>query len=312
MHVVLVGPGALGCLLSSRLTRGNRGREHRFTLLDHNATRAAVLAAQGIRYHYKDEVEETAIPVSSSPSEIGMADVVILCVKSYDLKACISFCAPMLGPDTLLLFLQNGVAHLDMQVPAHHGTPAYGTTTEGANLLGSGQVRHAGKGLTQFGFLEEAERAPMDKLQRLTELFNQSGLKTRVTDDILSRLWTKLMVNTGINGLTAILGCTNGELLTLPGAAERMKLLVEEALSIAIASNIYVPPDSLAITNDVCAKTATNISSMLQDVRAKRRTEIDAINGAVVTAAGKLGMVAPENLKLVAEVKELERGYLKA
>ena len=89
-----------------------------------------------------------------------------------------------------------------------------------------------------------------------------------------------------------------------------MERLVEEALKVALASNIYVPPDSLAITKDVCAKTATNISSMLQDVRAGRRTEIDAINGAVVAAARKLGMFSPENMKLVAEVKELERSYL--
>jgi len=310
MHVVLVGPGALGCLLSSRLTRGDKDGEHHFTLLDHNAERAGVLAAQGICYHYKDEVEKTDIPVSSSPSKTGKADVVILCVKSYDLKACLGFCSPLLGPETLLLFLQNGVAHLEMQIPSHQGTPAYGTTTEGANLLGTGQVRHAGKGLTQFGFLNEVRNEAVIKLQQVTELFNQSGLKARITGDILSRLWTKLMVNTGINGLTAILGCTNGELLTLPGAAERMERLVGEALKIALASNIYVPPDSLAITNDVCAKTATNISSMLQDVRARRKTEIDAINGAVVAAATRLGMFVPENMKLVAEVKELERGYL--
>jgi len=310
MHVVLVGPGALGCLLSSRLTRGNRGGEHRFTLLDHNTERASVLSGQGLRYHYKDEVEETTLAVSSSPSETGVADVVILCVKSYDLNGCLDFCSPLLGPDTLLLFLQNGVAHLEVQIPAQHGTPAYGTTTEGANLLSTGQVRHAGKGLTQFGFLKEVGQEAVEKLQQITELFNQSGLKARMTSDILSRLWTKLMVNTGINGLTAILGCTNGELLTLPGAAARMELLVEEALKTALASQIYVPPDSLAITRDVCSKTSANISSMLQDVRARRRTEIDAINGAVVGAARKLGMFVPENMKLVAEVKELERSYL--
>lgn len=310
MHVVLVGPGALGCLLSSRLTQGGKDGEHRFTLLDHNAKRAGALSRQGIRYHFKEEEESVSIPVSSAPSETGVADVVILCVKSYDLAACLDFCTPLLGPDTLLLFLQNGVAHLEVNVPAHHGTPAFGTTTEGANLLGTGQVRHAGKGLTQFGFLGPVSDEAMVKLQRITDLFNQSGLKARVSEDILSRLWTKLMVNTGINGLTATLGCTNGELLTLPGVADRMELLVREALYIALASEIYVPPDSLEITKDVCVKTSSNISSMLQDVRAGRRTEIDAINGAVVAAGKKLGIPAPANVQLVAEVKELERGYL--
>jgi len=310
MHIVLVGPGALGCLLSSRLTRGARDGEHRFTLLDHNAPRARTLATRGIRYSYKKTEEENHINISSSPLETGIADAVILCVKSYDIADCLRFCSPLLGPGTLLLFMQNGVAHLEIAVNEQQGTPAYGTTTEGANLLGPGRVRHAGKGLTQFGFLTKVSQDATRRLQQVTDLFTASGLKARMTDDILSRLWTKLMVNTGINGLTAILNCTNGELLTLPGAAERMERLVDEALRIARASDIYVPADSLAITRDVCTKTAANLSSMLQDVRSRRRTEIDAINGAIVAAGKKHGIAAPENMQLVTEIKALENSYL--
>ena len=70
--------------------------------------------------------------------------------------------------------------------------------------------------------------------------------------------------------------------------------------------NIYVPEDSLAITCDVCRKTATNISSMLQDIRAGRRTEIDAINGAVVAAGRRFGLATPANQALLAEIKALE------
>lgn len=311
MHFVLVGPGALGCLLASMLVRANRNDYHRFTLLDHNATRAGKLHSQGILYEYQGKQERAAVPVSSSPTETGQADVVILCVKSYDIQGCLGFCGPLLGPETLLLFMQNGVAHLDMQSLIGNATAAYGTTTEGANMIGPGQVRHAGKGLTQFGFLGPVSDRTELKLQQVTELFSDVGLKARMTEDILSRLWTKLMVNTGINGLTATLGCSNGELLTLPGAAERMEKLVAEALDVATASNIYVPEDSLEITKGVCVKTAANISSMLQDVRSQRRTEIDAINGAVVAAGKKLGLNTPENLNLVRQVKELETSYLK-
>ncbi len=311
MHFVLVGPGALGCLLSSMLARADHNEEYRFTLLDHNATRAGKLTSQGILYEYKGKQERALVPVSSSPTETGVADVVILCVKSYDIQGCLGFCSPLLGPDTLLLFMQNGVAHLEKQLLINNATPAYGTTTEGANLVGPGHVRHAGKGLTQFGFLGSVPEKAQQQLQQVSELFNRAGLKARVTDDILSRLWTKLMVNTGINGLTATLNCPNGELLTLPNIPERMARLVQEALDVARACNIYVPEDSLAITKGVCIKTATNISSMLQDVRAQRKTEIDAINGAVVAAGKKLRIDTPENLLLVRQVKELESRYLK-
>lgn len=310
MHVVLVGPGALGCLLASRLTRGDTAGSHRFTLLDHNGARAGKLASRGISYVYRGEHEQVRLPVSSSPSETGPAEVVILCVKSYDITSCLGFCAPHLTPDTLLLFMQNGVAHLEAAIPADNGIPAYGTTTEGANLLAAGVVCHAGKGLTQFGFLGPVSDGAVHQLRQVTELFNNSGLKARMSDDILARLWTKLMVNTGINGLTATLDCPNGELLTRTGVPERMARLVAEAQHVARASTIHVPENSLEITRDVCSKTAANISSMLQDVRCRRRTEIDAINGAVVAAARRLGLDTPENLRLVRQVKELEQNYL--
>lgn len=310
MHFVLVGPGALGCLLASMLVRADRDGKHRFTLLDHNASRANKLTAEGIVYEHKGTRERAAVPVSSSPTETGQADVVILCVKSYDIKRCLGFCSPLLGPDTVVLFMQNGVAHLAAESLTGNATPAFGTTTEGANMAGPGHVKHAGRGLTQLGFLGTVPDCAEKKLTAVTELFNQSGLKSRISDDILSRLWTKLMVNAGINGLTATLDCTNGELLTLPGAQERMEKLVAEAMHVAKASNIHVPDNSFEITCDVCDKTSANISSMLQDVRSGRRTEIDAINGAVVAAANKLGINAPENEKLVQQVKDLEKTYL--
>ncbi|WP_136795621.1 MULTISPECIES: ketopantoate reductase family protein [Desulfosediminicola] len=311
MHFVLVGPGALGCLLASRLATASKKRQHRFTLIDHNSTRAQQLNQRGILYSHKDRRETTHIPVSSSPTETGRADVVILCVKSYDIENCLRFCSPLIGEGTILLFMQNGISHIGVRLPVRNCLALYGTTTEGATLTGAGEVFHAGKGLTQVGFLEKpASPDAMENLDQLQQLFNSSGLKTRVVDDILSRLWTKLLVNTGINGLTATLNCTNGELLTLPGLPERMERLVAEAYQIAHGSGIHVPEDSFEITKGVCVKTSGNISSMLQDVRKKRRTEIEAINGAVVTAAKKLGIDAPENQRIVREVKQLERQYL--
>jgi 2-dehydropantoate 2-reductase len=242
---------------------------------------------------------------------VGKADVVILCVKSYDVKRSLGFCGPLLGKETLLLFMQNGIAHLEATDYVGAATPAYGTTTEGATLVRPGVVNHAGKGLTQLGFLGPVCPEATERLEQVADLFAQAGLTTRVRSNILSRLWTKLLVNTGINGLTATLDCLNGELLTLPGVAERMELLVQEAYSVALSGNIDVPADALEITRDVCEKTAANVSSMLQDVRAERKTEIDAINGAVVAAAKKLGMKVPENEKLVREVKRVEQNYAK-
>ena len=77
----------------------------------------------------------------------------ILCVKSYDVISSLDFCKSILSKKTLLIFLQNGISHLDLQEHLHEATAAFGTTTEGATLLGPGQVRHAGSGITYLGFL---------------------------------------------------------------------------------------------------------------------------------------------------------------
>jgi 2-dehydropantoate 2-reductase len=308
MHVVLVGPGALGSLLASLLGKSGAA-DASYTLIDYNPGRARELTSGGITYIKGEDEVQVPTRVSSSPTETGVADVVILCVKSYDVRRSLGFCAPLLGPGTLLLFMQNGIAHLDAGDCTGEATLAYGTTTEGATLVRPGVVRHAGKGLTQLGFLGTSTEPARERLEQVAALFEQAGLTTKIREDILSRLWTKLLVNTGINGLTAVHGCRNGELLTLPNLEERMTLLVQEAHQVATSGNIDVPSNSLEITREVCEKTATNISSMLQDVRSKRKTEIDAINGAVVNAARKLGIKVPENERLVREVKAIEQNY---
>ncbi|WP_163337259.1 ketopantoate reductase family protein [Desulfopila sp. IMCC35008] len=309
MHTLVVGPGALGSLLISQLGRTDT-ENNRYTLIDHNSERAAELTARGIHYSFHDEEAVITVEASSNPKQVDRADVIILCVKSYDIEDCLKFCGPLLTEKTLLIFMQNGIAHLDVQHLTGKAAAAYGTTTEGANLLGPGKVKHAGKGLTQLGFLQESSPQAAQALEKVAQLFNQAGLATKIRDDILSRLWTKLLVNTGINGLTATLDCTNGELLTLPGVQDRMTILVHEAMAVARASAIPVPEDALEITKGVCAKTHANISSMLQDVRAGRRTEIEAINGAVIKTAKKFNIATPQNIRLVEEVRKIEQTFV--
>ena len=308
MHVVLVGPGALGCLLASLLAE-EESVNHRVTLLDHNPTRAEALSAEGIRYRYQEDCRTVAVHGSASPAALDRADVVILCVKSYDIRSCLHFCRPLINDSNLLLFLQNGIGHLDIPETRRRSC-AFGTTTEGATLLGPGYVRHAGRGLTRLGFLSPASPLQKELLRRTAALFNRSGIKTEIGEDILSHLWTKLLINCGINGLTAILGCTNGELLDSRETMIRMENLVGEAREVAWARAIHIPEDILERTLEVCRKTRDNISSMLQDVRSCRRTEIDAINGAVVALGQKLGIATPENTRLVQEIKELELSFL--
>ncbi|SDO74803.1 ketopantoate reductase family protein [Desulforhopalus singaporensis] len=308
MHYLLVGPGALGCLLYALMAKGMHQND-RFTVLDYNRERAELLSRRGVIYQCGAAERLLPVTTASDPETLEPVDVVLLCVKSYDVKNSLDFCAPILGEKTLLLFLQNGISHLELDTCGHKAYQAYGTTTEGATLLGPGHVRHAGSGTTSLGFITPPDEHFKNLLQKTADTLTRSGLQVNITGDILARIWTKLFINVGINALTATLNCKNGELLTLPGVDKRMRAAVEEARLVAAAQDIIVPVDPFDAARQVCRNTAGNISSMLQDVRKKRRTEIDAINGAIVLMAREHGISTPENDRLVKQVKELEATY---
>ena len=308
MHFLLVGPGALGCLLSAVISKG-LGENDRLTILDYNADRANRLSKDGIVYHLDEQLTKVHVKAVSDPRLLDPVDVVLLCVKSYDVINSLEFCRPILSKRVLLIFMQNGISHLDLQNHLHDAAAAFGTTTEGATLLGTGQVRHAGSGVTYLGFLETPDKSGAGLLQNVHDVFSAGGLHVQLTGNILARLWAKLFINVGINALTAILGCKNGDLLTLPGVEGRMKAAVDEAIRIAEEKNIQIKDDPHQATRLVCKKTAKNVSSMLQDVTNKRRTEIDAINGAVAVLGRKTGLATPENDLLCKEIKELEANY---
>lgn len=310
MHFLLVGPGALGCLLSSVISKGLLP-DDRLTILDYNSERANLLSHQGIIYECDEKVSTFPVSAISDPEKLAPVDVVFLCVKSYDVENCLDQCRPALSEKTLLVFLQNGISHLEMGNLLGSASAAFGTTTDGATLLGKGHVRHAGKGMTYLGFLHPPSSDQETLLNEARRVLIDGGMQVDTTDNILSRLWAKLFVNTGINALTATLNCKNGELLTLPGAIDRMEKAVSEALLVAKAKEIQVMDDPFIATQMVCSKTAENISSMLQDVKKKRRTEIDAINGAVVAIGQRYGIDTPENSLLYSQIKEIEAGFSK-
>ena len=310
MRILLVGPGALGCLLAAVISRTlDRTTDH-LSILDHSQDRAALLNRQGIVYEADGQQHHISLTFTSDPAVLGTVEAIILCVKSHDIAKSLRSCQPLLNEGTILLFLQNGIAHINDGQPTGRATIAYGTTTEGATLLAPGHVRHAGHGLTHLGFRSLDNDVALNRLNLLAGIFRHAGLPTITTDKIIDRLWAKLFINVGINALTAIHDCANGELLTLPGARERMRTAVAEAEMVARLQGIHIDGDPFAATEEVCRKTAENISSMLQDIRRRRRTEIDAINGAVVKAGRALGLDTPENDRLLRQVREIESGYI--
>ncbi len=304
MKIAIIGPGALGCLMAASLAEA--GNE--VWLLDHDVIRASRLSGRGLILEKGGERRIINVKASAEASEIGPVETTLLCVKSHDVASALKRSIPVLTSNTLLIAFQNGILHLDvLKNELGPANLAIGVTSLGSTLIGPGHVRHGGSGIPRIGFLESASNSFLDRSARV---LTDAGIETRPVDNILDHVWTKLLINVGINGLTAILDCPNGALLDSRSVTERMTGAVREAFAVAEAKGIQVTGDPLAMTKKVCKSTAGNISSMLQDVRKKRLTEIDAINGAIVEQGARLGIPTPINRELVREIKEIEKRYV--
>lgn len=308
MHIVIVGPGALGCLLAALLHKGRKNSEPTVSLLDYDAQRAKLINSRGLIYEKDGQTQNFKVPASCQPKAIKGADVLLICVKSYDVEKTLRFCTPLIGPETLLVFMQNGIAHLQYRSSINHKPSAFATTTEGSTSLGQGHVRHAGAGTTFLGFLDAPNDRDSGRLTSLIDAFKRDGMQAQSTESIREKIWAKLFINIGINALTVIHNCTNGTLLGLPQAREQMRLAIEEAQKVADYEQIEVYRP-LQNTEAVCRATSENISSMLQDVRRQRKTEIDAINGAIVDLARDRGIAVPQNISLIEQINTIERRY---
>lgn len=314
MRIVIVGPGALGSLLTARLflyqQKANRADNDILSLwlLDYRSDRAACLQKNGLFFEQHNQIIHCTPHVTFEPEVCADADTLFFCVKSTGVTAALDRIRSYLSGNTLFIAMQNGIGHLE-DIANINCLAGVGVTSEGSTLVKPGHVRHGGSGKTLLGLLDHS---PQDKtvLSQVATLLDSAGISTDVTDSPLKHVWAKLFVNVGINALTALHGCFNGDLLQLPDAMKTMEKAIREAEQIARAKNIPVEFDPVQRAFSVCKTTAKNTSSMLQDVKQQRVTEIDAINGAIVEEGKKLGIPTPVNAELVRQIKELEASYI--
>jgi 2-dehydropantoate 2-reductase len=182
-----------------------------------------------------------------------------------------------------------------------------GTTSHGATMLGPGSIRHAGIGPTTIGMWADGGK---DKALYIAKFLTETGIKTEAVDDIQSVIWNKLLINVGINAITALTGIKNGQLLDLPATREISRAAVEEAMGLARAQGIHIREDAVEHVFEIAKATSPNRSSMGQDVDNKRLTEIEAINGFVVREAFEIGLNVPVNKTLTALIETLQANMI--
>lgn len=293
--ITVVGPGAMGCLLAASLARTGAD----VTLLDYREDRARRLQQTGIEVQEGDFTWRARPVVTADPGSIAQQDAIMILVKSYQTAAAIRPVPSICGPSTLVLSLQNGLGADDLlKALLPHAALALGTTSQGATLLEDGLVRHAGKGPTRMGLVSGGDHGARAALELLSGLMEQGGWQCEVVEDIRPYIWEKLLVNVGINALTALCCLRNGQLLHYEDAARLQEALVAEAYAVAEKEGVDLKhglEDVLMTVKAVCKATAGNRSSMLQDRLKARPTEIDSINGAVCRLGRRLGVPTPFN-----------------
>ncbi len=240
------------------------------------------------------------------PSKLDNNDVLLLPLKAYQVAPALSQWRPYLSAETPVILMHNGMGGAEIARELLPENPVFlGTTRMGALKQSASKVKITGKGTTDIGFITP-QASPPQALQRAVFSLLEQCLEDVVWhQDIYPSLWNKLSINAVINPLTALHDIPNGELLN-PRFDSQIQRICEETAAVMQASQVPSDADELkARVLDVAAATATNYSSMHQDVAHQRQTEIDAINGYIVTQAKKKGISVPENALLVKQITEL-------
>lgn len=308
MKIAIVGPGALGALIAGFLKHKTK---EEIWLLDKHEERARKERESGIRIEGISGSILAKLNVTADPKEIGAADIVIICVKSYSTEDACKDIKEMVTDKTHVLSLQNGIGNIQI-LNDHFGPERViaGITNHGSTLLDVGRVRHAGRGDTIIG---TSGGRVMGEIRTVAAILSKAGFETKISKDIDSVIWSKLIVNVGINALTAITRLANGRLVEFEETRSVMRTAVQEAVRVVKRKRIKLAyDDAIQKVETVCKATSENVSSMLQDVLNKKRTEIDFINGAIARQGKALGIPTPVNEVLTNIVKTIESSYDKA
>ena len=307
MKIAVIGAGAMGSLFGALLAEGG----HEVWLCDIWQEHIKALKQNGLKIEHVGEIRNVNLNASSDPRQIGESELVLIFVKSTQTKSAAESAALLAGRNGWVMTLQNGMGNAE--TIAEH-TPSNrilaGTTAHGATTLKAGSIRHAGAGPTTVGMWagggEEFQIA-----RQIADQFTQAGIESAAVEAVRPVIWDKLLVNVGINAITALTGIKNGQILDLELTRELSRAAVEEAASVAQAQGIEIRKDPADHVFQVAAATAANRSSMGQDVDHHRPTEIKAINGFVVREASRMGLTAPVNQTLSALVETMEYNYCK-
>jgi len=304
VKIAIIGAGAIGSLLGGFFKKAG----YDATLIDNSVERSHIVSKQGLFISGVSGDHHVMIPSTTKSDFHGNFDLIFVCVKAYDTEQAVRKNMSLIGPNTTMITLQNGLGNIEtiIEIIGPEKVLA-GTTTMGAFQEKPGYIHHAGLGETVIG---EISGKITSRLEIIAGILNDSNIACSISANIYQLLWSKVIVNAGINAMTSLLHVKNGVIVEIEETQWIMYEVVKEAIQTARACGIDLDTDlMLKKVEDVARRTSQNRSSMLTDVINKKRTEIDFINGAIVREAKKHDITVPFNEMLHKLVKALEKTY---
>lgn len=300
MRIAVIGAGAMGALYGGYLSKKND-----VLLVDVNQTQVDTINEKGLAIHEVDGSVTMCRPKATTSTQ-GMepADVVILFVKAMFSDSALAGNRSLIGPDTVVMTLQNGSGHEDTllkYVDREH--VAIGTTQHNSAVLGFGEIRHGGSGKTCIGCLDGHSQ----RLASIAEAFTACGLEAVCDDQVQRLIWDKLFTNVSASVLTGILQVPLGFIARNESAWALCETLVREAAAVAAGDGFaFDVEEKIAQVRAVCEKSPDGLTSIYADLHNGRRTEVDTISGSVVRASRKNGVPAPTHEAMVGLVHAME------
>ena len=291
MKVLVVGAGAVGSYYGGRLALAG----HDVTLIGRKRHIEAI-QSNGLTLDSKITGKHN-VSVTASESLIPSKppNLVLLCVKSYDTEAAAHSLREFIAPQTVVLCLQNGIDNHEIA----------------GRILGASRVHptviYVGVRIPEPGVVEHVARGEIniaEELSVLAPVFDSAGILAKTTDNILGVLWSKLLLNASCNALGMFCAIPFSQLVADPDMRQVITDAVDEVVRIADAKGIRIPGENYATqVIKTCVSLGPGLSSMLQDYRAGKKLEVEALNGVVVRLGRELGIPTPYNATFYATAK---------
>ncbi len=297
MKIGIVGPGSLGTFLAGKI-----GKVNQVVLYGRKDLSLKQVVISG------ETQLKTDIKYTTDPTSLSDLEYVIICTKSFQTEQVMKDTHEYLSDKTMIVSLQNGLKN-EKIISKFVGKDRVigGITENGITFERYGKVIHAGKGETIIGPYGDDFT---NEVKEFSQILNDSSIANKVSDNIYGHIWKKVIINAGINPITALSGLKNGSIIDDKNLFSLMEYICEESVKVAENEVVLPGDDPFKEAVKVAKNTSENKSSMLQDVENKRKTEIDCISGAIVSVGTKHGVNTPYNRTMVYLIKSLENSYL--